>query len=473
MSVLGRSPRPGSSHDAREAPILLTLDRVVRLSALIALASIAEIPASKAWAQADAGFDVESYSVALTPDLETKTVIGTETIRLLVTDDEIRTLWFSPNGLSITNASLDDQPIRVTSTSSGIQFEVAEAVPKGRLVTLSFQFSGLPARGVTSTVGGIYTSYFACDWMVCLQDAPGDKAGFALDLSLPPNIASLSIGQHVSAEARADGLVLHRWRSTRPYSAYLYAFAAGPFVKRARQTGSDELIYLDATGGDADLHALFRETPAMLAFLAEKAGVPLPDHRYTQLLVPGREAQEAATYSLIGIDHLTSEASQPDTAWVIVHELAHQWWGDLITSATWRDFWLNEGITTFMTAAWKEHRFGAAAYQAELDVARRRVQAVRDLNYDKPLTWAGQYPSLGARRAVQYSKGALFLDHLRTLLGDDAFWRGLREFTQTHAGGTVTSADFQAAMEAASGRDLSQEFETWVFGASEAELPSA
>ena len=139
-----------------------------------------------------------------------------------------------------------------------------------------------------------------------------------------------------------------------------------------------------------------------------------------------------------------------------------------------KDFWLNEGITTFMTAAWKEHRYGRAAYDAELDVARGRLEKARARGFDKPLAWDGHYPTLGTRRAIQYSKGALFMDHLRATLGDAAFWSGLRRYTRAHVGGTVTSIDLEQAMEAASGRDLHQIFADWVFGdASGAEQPAS
>ena len=122
------------------------------------------------------------------------------------------------------------------------------------------------------------------------------------------------------------------------------------------------------------------------------------------------------------------------------------------------------GIATFMVAAWKEHSAGDAAYSEELDVTRRRVEQVRELGFDKPLAWDGEYPSLRARRAVQYSKGALFLAHLRETIGEESFWNGLRRFTRQHAGKTVTSKDFQNAMERASGRDLSDTFAEWVYG---------
>ena len=144
--------------------------------------------------------------------------------------------------------------------------------------------------------------------------------------------------------------------------------------------------------------------------------------------------------------------------------MAHQWWGNLVTCATWQDLWLDEGVTVFMTAAWQQQAHGDEAYRAMLDIARARVARARAAGYDKPLAWSGTYPSLGLRRAVQYSKGALFLATLRETLGEDAFWKGLRLFTTQHAGGVVTSHDFEAAMETASGKDLAPLFKTWVYG---------
>src|SRR3546814_2912312 len=84
------------------------------------------------------------------------------------------------------------------------------------------------------------------------------------------------------------------------------------------------------------------------------------------------------------------------------------------------------------------------------------------MGFDKPLAWNGTYPTLGVRRAIQYSKGALFMAQLRVTLGDAAFWSGLRRYTRDHAGGTVTSIELKRAMEEASGRDLRPLFAEWV-----------
>jgi aminopeptidase N len=438
------------------------MNRRVLLPVLLAAATNAE--AQSATIAPGDGFEVERYAVALRPDLATTAVSGTETIVVRGTSDRVTHLAFTANALRIGDATVDATPVRVSSSTNAIVFTLPQALRKGRKVTLRFRFEGTPARGLAAVAGGIYASYFACDWMVCLQDAPGDKAHLALDLYLPADAQSVGVGRASPATASADPLVVHRWRSTRPYSPYLYAFAAGPLPRQMIATAHGELVYLDGTGSNADLTALFAEAPAIAAFLAGKAGMPLPDSRYTQVLVPGREAQESASFSLIGQIELDRERDDPSSAWIVAHEMAHQWWGNLVTCATWQDFWLNEGIATFMVAAWKEHSAGNAAYRQELDVARRRVEQVRELGFDKPLAWDGEYPSLRARRAVQYSKGALFLAHLRETIGEVAFWNGLRRFTRQHARKTVTSKDFQNAMERSSGRDLSATFAEWVYG---------
>ena len=436
-------------------------------SVLLAFAVLSPAPACAEPLQLPPGqgFEVERYTVSLRPDLESTAITGTEIIAVRVTEDEVTRLTFSSNALRITAAELDGAPVAVSEGADGLVFSLPRPLSRGSAANLRFDFDGTPARGVTTVPGGLYTSYFACDWMVCLQDSPADKAFLALDLWLPHGLASQAVGDALPVQPAADGLSLHRWRSTRPTSPYLYAFAAGRFTRQAVQADPGELVYLNGTGADADLPTLFAEAPAMAAFFADKAGLPLPDGRYAQLLVPGREAQEGASFSLIGRAELDAERHDPSSGWVIAHEMAHQWWGNLVTCDSWSEFWLNEGVATFMVAAWKEHRFGEAAYRAELEVATRRLARAREIGFDKPLTWDGKYPSLGARRAVQYSKGALFLAHLRELVGDDVFWAGLRSYTRRHAGGTVVSRDIQAAMEEASGRDLAQSFKEWVYPA--------
>jgi aminopeptidase N len=410
-----------------------------------------------------AGVDILSHAVAITPDFETKSVSGRDRIRLRVEQDQLREITFSNNALIVDAATLNGRSAAIARRDGMLVFSPALPLRKGEVATLSVSYHGTPAHGLTFVGGSVFTSYGACDWMICSQDMPGDKASIAISLSLPTGMNSLAVGRLQYRKAQASGRTIHQWRESRPYSSYLYGFAAGPLVETAARQHGYELTRFDATGSRQDVEALFGTTAEMVSFLEDKAGIPLPRKRYAQLLVPGGEAQELATYSVIGISQIEPILKDPQQDWVLIHELAHQWWGNLITCKNWDHFWLNEGFAVFMTAAWKEHQYGRAAYDAELDGARARVVRARQRGEDRPLAYSGRYSSLRTRRAIQYSKGALFLDHLRGLVGEKAFWAGIKLYTRAHAGGIVESRDFERALEKASGRDLSAPFDEWVY----------
>jgi aminopeptidase N len=223
------------------------------------------------------------------------------------------------------------------------------------------------------------------------------------------------------------------------------------------------LRYLGVKETADSLRAKFAPTNEMLRFFESKSGVAYPHNEYTQVLIPGSEAQENTSFSVIGNENLNPILTNPQEDWVIAHELAHQWWGNLVTCKSWKHFWLNEGITVYMVAAYKEHRWGKSAYDNEIQIIRKRYQKAIDAKFDVPLTYAKEYPSLQMKRAIAYSKAAIFLDTLRSSIGDKPFWRGLRLFTQKHQGGGVVSKDFQDAMQVASGKDLSSLFNKWVY----------
>lgn len=410
------------------------------------------------------GFNVKSYKLDLKPDIIRGDIEGVETILLQKTNKDLRHIVFSGNALTIDRATLNGTVVTPIFNTDEINFFIPEAVEHSPFITIKLAYHGHPKQGFVHSATALYTSYFACDWMVCSQNQFGNKANISLTLHIPAGLQTISVGKRVSTQQGPNGTEIQSWESPRPYSSYLYGFAVGRFVGSTEKIGGVQLTYLSDITDKANLKRNFAATPEMVKFLSDKAGLPLPVAEYTQLLVKGDEAQEAATYSVIGTDELPQDQNNPAEDWVIIHELTHEWWGNLITCKTLDDFWLNEGITTFMTAAWKEHRYGRAAYDEELAVSLKRWEKAKSIGFDKPLSWSGIYPSLSIRRAIQYNKGAIFMGYLRSTLGDAAFWKGLRDYTRSHAGGTVTSIDLEQAMETASGKDLHGIFIQWVFG---------
>lgn len=410
-----------------------------------------------------AGVDMIHYAVRLRPSFLGRSVSGETEITFRTPRDAPREITFSANALTFDSASVAGQPVRTELRDGAWVLHLPRPPAPGRTAVLRASYHGVPTRGVVFGPGSIHASYWACDWMICAQERTGDKATLRLSLELPPGMTSVGPGKKVAERALPSGDRLHVWRETRPYSAYRFGFSVGRFAQATQRAGRVELAYLSDAATGSELPALFAPTGRMLRWFEEKAGVPFPHARYTQVLTAGSAAQEMVSHSLIGRTFLDPILQTPQEDWVIAHELAHQWWGNLVTCNTLSEFWLNEGVTTFMVAAWKEHRWGRAAYDREVQIARNARKRAADAGFDKPLSWAGEYPSIGIRRAVQYSKGALFMDTLRTELGDRAFWAGLKRFTRTHAGGVVDSRDFQRAFEAEAGRNLQPLFDQWVY----------
>ncbi len=404
--------------------------------------------------------DILRYQTRITPDFRQQSVEGRTEVTLKARHEGVTELVFPLHDLTVSDVSFDGRPAKFRIQNA--QLIVGVLLSAGSPTrTLVVSYRGKPAQGLKFGENYVYTAFDTCHWMLCLEES-GAKAAFRLELIVPKAYQVIASGRAVSKHAEGDRVV-HAWEDETPYSPYLFGFAAGEFTEAAINTNSTELRFLDIGESPDVLKKKFQDTERMLHFFEERAGVRLPHKTYTQLLVPGSAAQEMSTWSVIGRSQLDPILVDPQEDWVIAHELAHQWWGNLITCKSWTHFWLNEGLVVFMTAAYKEQRWGRAAYDREMDLAARRHQTAVAANFDVPLAWTKGYPSLQIKRAITYSKGALFMDVLRRKLGDEMFWKGVRAYTQQNLGRTVESRDFQAAMEKASGQSLAALFDKWVF----------
>jgi aminopeptidase N len=428
----------------------------------VAAALCAALPASLQAAPAPA-FRSVAYDVALAPDFAAGVVAGVERLRFESLSDGLDALSFTANPLAI-NATLDGRaPVAVATEGGRRVFRLPRPLAKGETATLVLSFAGRPQRDVVLTAEEIHTGFFTCEVMVCDDDRPDDRATLRFALTLPKGFDAVAPGRLVSRTPAGPGLETWRWREDRPYPSYLYGFAAGKYA-RTKLAGRAALWVLSSGDAPDSVEAMFADTAAMAAFYEKKAGVGLPERRYTQVLVARHGDQEDAALSMIETRSIEPILSDPHEDWIVAHELAHQWWGNLVTCADWKELWLNEGLTTFMVAAWKEQRWGRPAYDREIAIARSKWEAAKTAGADEPLSWQGSYPSLGAKRRIAYGKSVVFLDALRNELGDDVFWRGVRLYTRANAGRSVTAADLQKAFEQASARDLSALFKAWVYG---------
>ena len=399
-----------------------------------------------------------SYHAEIQPDILAKSIRGKVTA-LYLSERSIQKVSFPLNGLVIDGVQVNRRST-TTQILDGQLIIPLKAILGKQIIEISYH--GIPKRGLVFGPNYVYSVFFTCNWMIC-DEAPGIKTDFSIDIIVPKKFITVASGDFISKKSEGKKLVRHSWKENRPYSSYIFGFAAGEFKSASSKLGKSELRYLGVMDDKSSLLQKFKDTARMVKFLEQKSGVPLPHSLYTQVLVPGNVAQEMTSFSVLGKDFIDPILTNPQEDWAILHELAHQWWGNLLTCKSWEQVWLNEGITVFMVAAYKEERWGKAAYDKEMEIIKKRYQRAIDANFDVPLTYKGEYPGLQLQRAIVYSKGALFMDALRKEMGEEAFWSGVQKYTRTNVGRSVVSQEFQKAMEWASSKKLQVIFDKWVY----------
>jgi len=419
---------------------------------LVALWLLLGVPCVHAHA-VDRGFDVREYRLTLRVDIDAKRIAGTQRITLESRQGDIT---LDAGGLAIDSVREHGHDLPFRSDASKLVIDAGAA----GVHRIDIAYHGQPRYGLEfhPERHEAYTIFSTSQWMPSI-DAPDSRAVLDLTLVTPANQTVVASGRHVGSRPFADGTVAHRWRSAVPRPGFLYAFAIGPY-RRIALPGRGPGQWLYASDGDAAYGDAFARTAEITAFLADKAGMRIPGDEYSQAIVADTIGQEADGLALLSTSYARDlQARQADDS-LIAHELAHQWWGSLLTCHDWGQFWLNEGFATFMAAAWVEHRDGHDAYLQRVAAWQARVDRLRGEGKDRSLVFATWKPN-SDNRAVAYQKGALFLHTLRESLGDALFWRGIREYTRANANRSVVTADFRRAMEHASGRDLGPLFGAW------------
>ncbi|HEV3032177.1 MAG TPA: M1 family aminopeptidase [Polyangia bacterium] len=271
-----------------------------------------------------------------------------------------------------------------------------------------------------------------------------------------------------------------RWhyRLDFPQPAYLVTLVCGPFVEiveKAPKTGVD-VYYYAAPGREADARRSFARTPPMIDYFSERIGVPYPHKRYSQIAVPdfifgGMENTSATTLTDLAL--LDERASlDHDVDGLVSHELAHQWWGDLVTCREWSEGWLNEGFATYFEYVWRERAKGRdeADYELLADTEGYLAEAGR---YQRPVVCRQYDEPIHLFDAHLYDKGGRVLHMLRNALGDGIFWRVLRHYVGKHARGSVETRDLARAIEEVSGRSFDEFLDRWIARPGHPELECA
>lgn len=303
-----------------------------------------------------------------------------------------------------------------------------------------------------------------------LWDEPNDRATLEVRARVPEDLEALANGRLVGAERHDDGTRTWHWRLDEEVPTYLLGLAVGRFDRVRDAAGEVELEYaVPAGAGEERARRAFGETPAMLAWMEEHLQEPFPYARYGQVALEGfvTGGMENATLTFVHDPIVCDEGEALDLGhWprrLVAHELAHQWFGDLVTCWGWRDLWLNEAFASWMELAWLGQAAGEPTRRLALEECAERFLRSADPRMPLSAGWrvAGACPD--AAHHV-YTKGPWVIEMLRRAVGPEDFDRAVAHYLDRHAGGFVETADLVRAVFDTSGHNLRPLVQQWVEG---------
>ena len=434
------------------------------------------------------GYDVRSYDLDVAYDPATDRLDGDATISARATQ-HLCSFHLDLVGLEVTDVEVDrrdatwtreGQELIVTPRRplrEGHRFTV-EVTYGGVPVTFEIPGFGIPAGFMATTDGAIVAGQpeAATAWFP-VNDHPIDKASYSFDVSVPDGYEVVANGVLRGQRSR-HGWTTWRWVARDPMASYLATIDIGQWDVTTWRTDSGLPVYdaVDSaiTGGlRAEIDSSLARQGEILDRLSgwfgeypwNTTGAIVDDH---DDLFFALETQTRPVYSKYF--WLDGQGNPTNGDAVVVHELAHQWFGDDLAVARWQDIWLNEGFATYAEWLWAE-----AEGQATVD-------EIFQATYDDPPAddvdafWAVTIGDPGVDLLFDnavYFRGAMTLHALRQAVGDDTFWAIVQGFVAENRGGNVTTEQFIAYAEQVSGQQLDDLFTTWLFTPSRPELTAA
>lgn len=417
-------------------------------------------------ADGSGGIDVRTYDVHVRYDFARGLLAGRTRI-VLRTTQALRSF-----GLDLL---LPVRSVRVDGRRAGfskptrheLRVRPARPLAQGRRVVVVVDYAGRP--GELSYLGErnwladrrevvTMNQPHMAPWWFPANDHPSDKARFDIRVSVPRGREVVSNGELVRRTVR-DGVATSHWRSREPMATYLAFFAAGDFVVERGRT--DGLPWVNAVSAQlpprvrAGQQRFLRRTPGVVRWLERELGA------YPFRSTGGVVTALPVYFALENQTRPTYYAGSPDDVSLVVHEQAHQWFGDSVALERWRDIWLNEGLATWLEVRYAETHGGPPG-----------SQWLRDQYASRPAGdpfWRLRIGDPGAARIFDeavYVRGAMTAQALRERIGAAEFGLLLRRWAATHRHGNATGAQFRVMAEQVSGQDLDGFFEAWLDTAS-------
>ena len=304
-------------------------------------------------------------------------------------------------------------------------------------------------------------------WFPCF-DAPNEKATTEMIVTVPQPYFVLSNGTLLSTTRdEAAGTITYHWLQDQPHSTYLMTLVVGEFSERTELVNDLPVQWYVTPGREGDGQRAFGDTPEMVRFFSQKLGVPYPWNKYAQIAVSdfifgGMENTTATTQTDLTLHDARAHLDFSSNG-LVAHELAHQWFGNLLTCKHWSHAWLNEGFATYFDALFHEHHKGTDDFRYYMHQNAKAYFREDTEHYRRPIVANVYKEPIDLFDHHLYEKGSLVLHMLRYMLDDAAFWDSLQQYVTANRHQVVETVDLERAIEIATGRNLQAFFQQWVY----------
>ncbi len=312
-------------------------------------------------------------------------------------------------------------------------------------------------------------------WYPCV-DQPEVKCSIEMKLTVQQPYTAIANGELQSTKTSEKGWHTFHWKMKEPNPSYLNAFMIGDFAEVKDTFGKTDVLYYCEKGREEEIKRAFGNTPKMMKFFSEFTGYRYPHQKYAQVAVAdfiygGMEHTTCTTQTDL---YLQDETAHREYAYpgemLAAHELAHQWFGDLITCRDWSHGWLNESFATYFEAMWMEHHFGKNEFEYEMFQNYRSYMDEDKNRYRRPIVTNTYVEPSDLFDRHLYEKGALLLHSIRKIMGDEAFRMSIQKYVAAHANKTAITEDLLSAFRETSGKNLTQFFDEFFYRAGHPEL---
>lgn len=363
--------------------------------------------------------------------------------------------------------------------SSKLYVEFNEQYAPGDTLTLVVHYYTKPEKGVYFNIptvkGGstpfqIYTHSEPTDaryWFPC-YDAPDDKLTSEMKVTVNDRLSVVSNGTLVDVQQNVrDGLAMYHWVQDEPHVNYLISFAAGDYYVVPDSYGDVPVNYHVYPHNYMNAEYCFGKTPEMMDLFSILFGYPYPWCKYDQVLIrnyPARGMEHTSATTLTdAIMHDKRMHLDKNCDDLVAHELAHQWFGNLVTCRNWPHIWLNEGFATYAEILFAQADQGDDAADYALHMQRNAYFRFEDDKFKQPIVYTYYTHPREMFSHITYQKASLVLHMLRNLIGDEAFFGSLKHYLHQYAFQSVSTDDFIDVVESVSFRDLSWFFDQWLY----------